>query len=66
MALSGSGKELAVVIAASQRETNPNQTGDKSLCVYSVATGDLVHRCWSTDTTENNTFFFEGATSRDS
>jgi hypothetical protein len=31
-----------------------------------VATGDLVHRCWSTDTTENNTFFFEGATSRDS
>jgi hypothetical protein len=25
-----------------------------------VATGDLVHRCWSTDTTENNTFFFEG------
>jgi hypothetical protein len=60
MALSRSGKELAIVIAASQSERNPNQTGEKSLCVYSVATGDLVHHCWSTDTTENKTFFFYG------
>jgi hypothetical protein len=42
MALSGSGKELAVVIAPSLR-------GEKRLCVYSMATGDLLHPCWSTD-----------------
>ena len=41
MALSGSGKELAIVIA-------PSLAGEKSLCVYSVATGDPLH-CWSTD-----------------
>ena len=42
MAVSGSGKELAVVIAPSLR-------GEKRLCVYSMATGDLLHPCWSTD-----------------
>jgi hypothetical protein len=42
MALSGSGTELAVVTAPSLR-------GEKRLCVYSMATGDLLHPCWSTD-----------------
>ena len=60
MALSRSGKELAVVIAASQSDRNSNQTGEKSLCVYSVATGDLTHPCWSAGTTETNTYFFSG------
>ena len=54
MALSPSGTELAIAVAT-------GQTGEKSLCVYSVATGDLVHHCWSTDTTYNQTVFFLGS-----
>jgi hypothetical protein len=50
LALSGSGKELAIVTARSL-------AGDKSLCVYAVATGDRLH-CWSTD---DRTVFFMGA-----
>jgi hypothetical protein len=42
MALSGSGKELAIVTATSMR-------AEKKLCVYSVTTGDLLRPCWSTD-----------------
>jgi hypothetical protein len=50
MALSDSGTELAILTAASIR-------AQKRLCVYSVATGDLVRGCWST---ADRTVFFMG------
>jgi hypothetical protein len=39
-ALSGSGQDLAILTA-------PSLGGEKRLCVFSVATGDLLQHCWS-------------------
>ena len=50
MALSGSGQQLAVVLAPDNigSRPTPNGKGKKTLCVYSVATGGLLHPCWTT------------------